>query len=130
MAEIHFGEMMHESKLKRGLMALNPDVHFDLGAAHNIYHPRIEEWQGIFLRGRHLGTMDRGLIPEFTIYEMIDGLPEKVLRVGWRDTLHGLTQRGVPEFNWIAFCHEFGIEYRVFLGDNAALQTVTPAAVR
>ena len=130
MADIYFGEMKHESELKAGLRRIEPDVHFDLGAALNIWHPRIDEWQGIFIRGRHVGTMDRGLIPEFTIFELIDGLPEKVLRVGWRDTLQGLTKRGVPGFTWDRFCREFGIDYRKFRGDSAELQTVVPAAVR
>ena len=127
MADTYFGTMMSEQKLKDGLRSLNPDVHFDLGAAHNLWHPRIAEWQGIYVNGRHLGTMDRGLIPEWTIsVRDSDGEAYMVSRVGWRETLQALSQRSVPGFTWPNFCRVFGIDYMKYNGSQSELQVTQP----
>jgi len=128
--DVYFGHTIHESVLKRGLRELCPDVHFDMGAALGIWHPRIDEWQGIFVNGRHIGSMDRGDIPEFTIYQIVDGTPEKVLRVGWRDMLHQLTKRDVQAFSWFNFCRVFNIDYKKFVGAERDLHTELPQSVR
>jgi len=128
--DVYFGNMIHETVLKRGLKELCPDVHFDMAAALNIWHPRIDEWQGIYVNGRHVGSMDRGSIPEFTIYELIGGLPDKALRIGWRDMLHQLTKRHVDGFTWPNFCRVFGVEYKQFVGKDSELHTDDARVVR
>ncbi len=64
------GTILDEVDIKRSLLELNPDFHFDLGGCLNIDHPYQIIRQGVFFKGRHLCSMDRGLIPEFAIYSL------------------------------------------------------------
>ena len=65
------GEAFSEITLKAALLRLNPDIHFDVGGNLNIWHPYKEGKQGVYYRGRHLCSMDRGNIPQAPIWSTI-----------------------------------------------------------
>ena len=65
---IDLGTPLHETVVKRGLIELNPDIHFDLAAAIGQIHPMILGRQGVYLYGRHICSMDRGMIPEYKVW--------------------------------------------------------------
>jgi hypothetical protein len=54
----------------KGLRELNADIHFDMGAALNQWHPLIESRTGVFYHGIHLVSMDRGIIPEYKLFNV------------------------------------------------------------
>jgi hypothetical protein len=111
------GLMFHESKIKAGLLRLNPNFVFDLpGRRLNLHHPRIEQWQNIRLSGRlqndgHVGSMDRGDIPEADVwaYDAKSNRPLRVLRIGWRTTLEAISKHHISGLEWPEFCREFQI---------------------
>jgi hypothetical protein len=120
------GQQIHEATLKKGLRELNPWLHFDMGAALNIHHPRIGEWQGVFYKGKNVSSMDRGSLPEYNVYavkkvpEFKDGeithrvVRDRVLRIGWRTTLERLIRQNVPGITQETVCVKFGIDYKWF----------------
>jgi len=65
---IEFGTPLDEVTVKTGLREMNGDIHFDLAAAIGQTHPFINDRQGVYIYGRHLCSMDRGIIPEFKIW--------------------------------------------------------------
>lgn len=127
-----FGESMDETKLKNGLRTLNPDIHFDMGACLGKYHPHIDRWQGIFLYGKHICSMDRGAIPEYNVWalaKMPDGTEERshALRIGWRHTLHFLTLRQVPGMTWENFKRVFGVDKKDYISGESVLPAAEAA---
>lgn len=70
------GQTMQEATVKAALRSLNPDLHFDMGTCLNIWHPYQQSRQNVFYRGRSIGAMDRGTLPEVPIWttkrEMIE----------------------------------------------------------
>lgn len=63
------GQAFSEITLKAALWRLNPDMHFDFGGNMNIWHPYKEGKQGVYYRGKHLCSMDRGNIPQCPIWQ-------------------------------------------------------------
>ncbi len=125
------GQSMDVTSLKRGLREINPSLHFDMGDKLNLYHPKIDMWQGIFAHGKHIGSMDRGpQIPEYTLYDLRKvwdpAIMEVVLkkseakRIGWRATLEVLVNRG--HVTWEQLSAKFNIERKMFVGDISELQ--------
>jgi len=146
------GNCIDEVVFKNGLKELNPDLHFDLGGAHDIWHPGISERQGVFLNGRHICSMDRGSLPEFSIYDMklaaievpisdihpsevavpisLNGdtayvrrpVKNRTLRVGWRHTVERLIQRRVPGITRKAVSEKFNVPMLYFGGKTNELE--------
>lgn len=146
------GTCIDEVVFKRGLQELNPDLHFDLGGAHDIWHPGISERQGVFFKGKHICSMDRGSLPEFSIYDMkiatvevpvseihpsevavpvsLNGttayvrrpVKNRCLRVGWRHTVERLIQKRVPGITRKAVSEKFNVPMLYFQGDTNELE--------
>jgi hypothetical protein len=123
------GNQLHEFTVKLALQKLCPDIHFDLGASLDLWHPKINRWQGVFCRGRHIGAMGRGSLPEFNLYreELIaDGINDgqmgrgELLEIGWRTTLQNVVKAKVG-VTWDALCRELNVEYLKFTGDPMEL---------
>jgi hypothetical protein len=76
LAQIDFGRKLESSVMERGLRELCPDITFDHATNHGQAHPWQERCQGIFFRGRHVCAMDRGLIPEITVWARFKRLVE------------------------------------------------------
>ena len=133
------GRGIPEDTIKRGLRDLNPEFHFDLGGRHNKWHPDIDYSQGVYWRELHICTMDRGTIPEVPIWttkreavtipwgelrfnetHLLDphtGCPivmrmvnDKVIQVGWRNTLTMIVHRKIPGADKAAIEVKFGID--------------------
>lgn len=117
-----FGQSISEAKLKQALVELCSDLHFDMGGKLDLYHPRISEWQGVFHNGRHVGTMGRGILPEFNVYGLFKGQRTHVLQVGWRTTLEHLVRSDVPGVTWPRLCLKLGIDYKKFTGRPTELE--------
>lgn len=64
----YMGTTMHESVVKRGLKELCPDIHFDMGACLNIWHPYRESRQNVYWKGSSLAALDRGTVPEVPVW--------------------------------------------------------------
>lgn len=111
---VDYGTPIAEARFKAGLRNLNPDIHFDLADRHNLYHPNIERWQGVWLRGQHLSSMDRGMLPEvdFWLLDERKNKPLRLWRISWRTTLEAISKHRVPGLDWRNFSKEFGIEQK------------------
>lgn len=66
----YMGRTILDSDIKSYLQECNPEIHFDMGAALNIWHPYQEKRQGVFFRGKHICSMDRGMISENPIWSV------------------------------------------------------------
>ncbi len=55
--------------VEAGLRDLNHEMHFDLGARFGLWHPYADTRQGVYYRELHICSMDRGVIPEFKVWE-------------------------------------------------------------
>ena len=124
---VELGQGMWDTALKKALQSLNPGVHFDMGACLNIYHPNMDIWQGVFFRGKHVGSMDRGWIPEYNVYDMVrrpDGKKDyrKVNRIGWRTTLQRIVNKRIPGVTWDTLCPALNIEYKHFRGHKSEIE--------
>jgi hypothetical protein len=62
------GQTMQEATVKAALRQLNPDLHFDMGACLNIWHPFKDSRQNVYYLGRSIGAMDRGTLPEVPVW--------------------------------------------------------------
>ena len=76
MDENDLGRVFRYATLTRALSDLSPDLHFDMGGKLGIWHPRQDEFAGVFYAGRHIATIDRDWIPEFDTWTMKEGLLE------------------------------------------------------
>ena len=54
--------------MQAALLRCNPDFHFDMGVKLNIWHPYQEGKQGVYFRGEHICSMDRGNVPMVPIW--------------------------------------------------------------
>jgi len=113
-----FGQTMTEHAIKSGLQKLNQHIHFDLGAAINKNHPRIDEWQGVFINGQHLCSMDRGVsIPEYDVWHMNEqGERTHILRIGWRGTFEVIVNKSIEGVTWDNLRKVFGVERKQYMG--------------
>ena len=85
--KLWMGHTMQEHRVKSGLQKLNPEIHFDMGACLNIWHPFMSSRQNVFYRGRSVGAMDRETLPEAPIWT-VSKEPEMV-EVHWTEVKPG-----------------------------------------
>jgi hypothetical protein len=115
------GQQLHELTLVKALQRLDPSIHVDMGAALNIWHPKINRWQGVFRAGKHIGAMSRGFLPEYNLYREVinDGVPDRaeLLEVGWRTTIENIARYRLPGLSAYEICRELGVDYKKFTGD-------------
>jgi hypothetical protein len=64
------GTALPEMDVKAGLLEMCPDLHFDMGVCLNIWHPYQSTRQNVFYKGNSVGAMDRGVLPELTVWSM------------------------------------------------------------
>lgn len=64
-----FGHGLSAAVIEAGLRDLNSEMKFDLGATHGLYHPYMDTRQGVYYLESHICSMDRGIIPEFKVWE-------------------------------------------------------------
>ena len=120
------GDQLHEDALKKALQRLDPDISFDMGSSLEIWHPKINRWQGVHRLGRHIAGMGRGMLPEFNLYrEEEDALGVKIrgelLEVGWRTTVELIGKKRIPGLSPQAICLALGRDYKKFVGDPSEL---------
>ena len=72
----NLGHTLDSAVMERGLRELNPDIHFDMGTKLGMWHPYQSTRQGVFYHGQHICSMDRGLVPEFKQWSVVNGLAE------------------------------------------------------
>jgi hypothetical protein len=65
-----FGQSLDSETIKKGLRELCSDLHFDMGTNLNHWHPMQDTRQGVFHNGRHICSMDRGMCPEFKVWDV------------------------------------------------------------
>jgi len=73
---VELGRMLNYTDVVRGLQELNPDMHFDMATALGFWHPKQDQFAGVFHSGRHICSIDRGQIPEFKIWGVKEGVQE------------------------------------------------------
>ena len=74
-----WGKTLDSAVIEKGLKELCPDLHFDVATKRGAWHPRQKTRQGVFFNETHICSMDRGLVPEFKQW----GVVEKEAEVGW-----------------------------------------------
>jgi hypothetical protein len=79
------GQTMQEHRVKAGLRRLNPELHFDMGACLNLWHPFMDSRQNVFYRGDSVGAMDRRTLPEIPIWTM----KRDMVEVHWTEVKPG-----------------------------------------
>ncbi len=80
-----YGLTLDESTIKSGLRELNPHFMFDIIGNIGQWHPDIESSQGVFFDGKHVCTMDRGIVEEWPVWTMSKEcleIPEHEVRPG------------------------------------------------
>ncbi len=73
------GKTLDSSVIEKGLMELCPDLRFDVATKRGAWHPKQATRQGIFWHETHICSMDRGLVPEFKQWSVVN----KLVEVGW-----------------------------------------------
>ncbi|RLB37674.1 MAG: hypothetical protein DRH30_12780 [Deltaproteobacteria bacterium] len=130
-SQLERGEKMNVHRIKRTLQSLNIGIHFDILGKQDIGAPNRDKWMGVFYRGRHVGTLDRGIegnAPEFNTYEMKKvprGKPEEIdycEHVGWRTTFEKLAVSNIPNVDWGTICRAFNIDYKRVRGHASSLK--------
>lgn len=101
------GQAFSEITLKAALWRLNPDFHFDLGGNLNIWHPYQGGKQGVYWRGTHLCSMDRGNIPQAPI---------------WQTKTEG-TRVHVSDMSWAELQDPFSLQEIEYLVDGTQRKT-------
>ncbi len=76
-----FGHTLSSAVIEAGLRDLNPELHFDLGARFGLWHPYIDTRQGVYYRELHLCSMDRGVVPEFKVWET----KKRIVPIPWSE---------------------------------------------
>jgi len=90
------GQAFDEITLKAAMIRLNSQVHFDLGGNLNIWHPYQDGKQGIFFRGRHVCSMDRGIIPQAPIWSTkTEGMRAQAKDMTWAELTDPMTMQEV-----------------------------------
>jgi hypothetical protein len=147
-----FGFSMDENTIKNGLRGLNSDIHFDMGAALSLDHPFIGDRQGVFYKGKHICSMDRGTIPEYTMYSvrrMAHSVPPenvrpgegwapdlknkgkvvvvregrgRVIRVGWRHTFERLINANIPGVTRFTLAQKFKVPIKFLTGERETVE--------
>jgi hypothetical protein len=81
----YMGTTMQEGSVKAGLLALNSDLHFDMGVCLGLWHPFMDSRQNVFYRGNSVGAMDRGTLPEVPVWST----RKELVEVPWYDVRPG-----------------------------------------
>lgn len=109
----YMGQTLQESTVKRGLLQMQPELHFDMGSCLNIWHPYRETRQNVFYRGKSIGAMDRGTLPENPIWSV----RKSIVEVPWSEVRYGEVALSVTQ-NVIGRCqkckHTWEIPHRPF----------------
>lgn len=71
-----YGHSLQYEAVVSGLRDLNAGIHADMGGALGMWHPHIEKMAGLYYEGRHITAIDRGSIPEFKVWSLVDGMQE------------------------------------------------------
>lgn len=74
--QVDFGSKLEAAVIERGLRELNPDITFDVATNQGGKHPWQERCQGVFFRGKHVCSMDRGIVPEIMVWASFKRLVE------------------------------------------------------
>jgi len=127
-----FGKLIDAAIIERGLIELNPDIHLDAATKHGEWHPHQNLRQGVFWHGQHICSMDRGLVPEFKVWSVVNRLTE----VGWDEADKEdvtIQTRSVPSTDPDYLCYalkimanENGYSYR----PDGTIIKYTPVAYR
>lgn len=67
---IDLGRSIDSAIIERGLRELCPSLDFDLAGRKDQLHPYINDRQGVYYDGRHICSLDRGVVPEFKIWDV------------------------------------------------------------
>lgn len=59
------GQWLDSHVIVQSLHALDSGFHSDPGARLNIYHPEMDEKQGLYYWSKHVASMDRGMTPQW-----------------------------------------------------------------
>ena len=131
------GQSIDEVTLKKGLMELNPGIHFDVGGNLDLIHPMRDIRQGVWYNGRHMAPMDRGMIPEFKVWACREqkyfdeaGTLQKrmirthILRIGWQHTFDRLIRRGIPGVTRESLSKKFNLPIKFYLGSLGDIQSI------
>ena len=76
---VDFGQKISSVEIERKLKELCPDITFDVATNHGSEHPYQERLQSVYFRGRHICSMDRGIVPEITIWANF----KKIVEIPW-----------------------------------------------
>jgi len=76
-----FGLSLNAVVVEAGLRDLNNELHFDLGTRTGQWHPYIDTRQGVYYRESHICSMDRGIIPEFKVWET----KKRIVPIRWSE---------------------------------------------
>jgi len=121
---IDFGHTLTEYEVKAGLRKLNPTFTFDPGAKLGIYHPRQDQWQGIWHNERHITSMSRGTIPEYHVWSTAKDKQgnKRIVRIemiGWRHTFQQLVRAKIHNVTWRSLCATFNVPFKYNLRQPA-----------
>jgi hypothetical protein len=83
--KLYMGQTLQEVDVKKGLLEMNPEIHFDMGTCLNIWHPYQDSRQNIFYRGRSVVGMDRGTLPENPVWTV----RKDAIEVPWSEVRYG-----------------------------------------
>lgn len=70
------GHTLQEATVKAALRRMNPGIDFDLGSRLNLWHPFRDTRQSVLFEGRFICAMDRGTLPELTVWSMMKDVVE------------------------------------------------------
>jgi hypothetical protein len=76
-----FGSSISAAIIEAGLRELNPELKFDLAGTHGLWHPYLDTRQGVYYREQHVCSMDRGVVPEFKVWET----KKKIVPIPWSE---------------------------------------------
>lgn len=71
-----YGHTLSYPVVEKGLQELQPGIHFDMGPRLNMEHPFMAERAGVYYDGKHICSIDRGIIPEYKVWTQEDGAVE------------------------------------------------------
>ena len=129
---IDYGKRLDNRRIKNGLRKLNADIHFDVGGKTNKFHPSIDKMEGVFHKGKHITSLERGpSVPEFNVMQGMtvgeEPFYQKVWvprNVGWRHTFKRLVDSNIPGITWDTLCAEFAVERKYFMGMPSGIYEV------
>lgn len=123
---------MDAAVIQRGLMELQPDLHFDAATKMGAWHPNQAMRQGVFYHGIHICAMDRGIVPEFKQWSVV----RRLIPIGWEEAdaedasmQHRIIRPSDPDFLDAALAcmnKTLGYQYR----PDGCIAVYTPMAYR